>query len=133
MNRLQKSITVPSETKYIRKAVCELLDFVNKSIKLDEDELPLVLSEALANGIIHGNKRNPGKKVKAQVTIKPDKLVFDVADEGKGFDYNRFYDPRKCENLCKRTGRGNFLIRYFMDEVHYNKIGNKITMVKYLH
>ncbi|HEX2661032.1 MAG TPA: ATP-binding protein, partial [Polyangia bacterium] len=34
------------------------------------------------------------------------------------------------QNLDRRTGRGLFLIRTFMDEVRHNAAGNEITMVK---
>lgn len=127
-----KSLQVPSETQYIRKVVSELLEFVYRSTHIEDENLPLALSEAVTNCIIHGNKNNPKKKVSAKVTIEPHRLVFKIADEGKGFDYKNLPDPRIKENLLKESGRGNFLIRFFMDEVHFNKSGNQITMVKYI-
>lgn len=130
--RQTKCLRVPSETQYIRKVAAELVDFVHRSTNIEDDHLTLVLSEALANSIIHGNKKNPRKKVSAKVTIQPDRLVFKIADEGKGFDYRNLPDPRIKENLLKESGRGNFLIHFFMDEVRFNKSGNQITMVKYI-
>jgi len=58
-------------------------------------------------------------------------LVFTVADQGKGLD------PRTLPTLWRRellrgTGRGIFLIRSFMDEVHFRQLhpGTELTLVK---
>ena len=39
-------------------------------------------------------------------------------------------DPTDPANIEKVSGRGLLLIRTFMDEVHHNKTGNEITMIK---
>ncbi|MFQ5638607.1 MAG: ATP-binding protein [bacterium] len=127
----RKDINVPSQTQYIRKVVSQLVNFVIGTANIDEDEFPLVLSEAVANAIIHGNKNDARKKVFARVSINTEMVVFKVADEGKGFDHKKLPDPTKVENLGKKHGRGLFFIRHFMDEVQFNKSGNEITMIKY--
>ena len=53
-----------------------------------------------------------------------------IRDEGQGFDLASLPDPTLPQNLERRTGRGLFLIRTFMDEVRHNDVGNEITMVK---
>ncbi len=53
-----------------------------------------------------------------------------IRDEGQGFDLASLPDPTLPQNLERRTGRGLFLIRTFMDEVRHNAVGNEITMVK---
>ncbi|MFQ5709198.1 MAG: ATP-binding protein [bacterium] len=128
----QKSITVSSETKNIRKVVLELVSFVVATAKVDEDDFPLVLSEAVANAMIHGNKKNPEKKVMAQANINSDKVIVKIADEGEGFDFQNLPDPTKPENFRKCQGRGLFLIRSFMDDVRFNSSGSEIIMEKHI-
>lgn len=59
--------------------------------------------------------------------------VFVIRDDGLGFDTSKLADPRDPANLQKCSGRGLFLIRTFMDEVHFNESGNEITMIKRQH
>lgn len=56
--------------------------------------------------------------------------TFTIRDEGPGFDPTKLPDPTDPTNLDKVSGRGLLLIRTFMDEVHFNRTGNEITMIK---
>ena len=57
-----------------------------------------------------------------------------IADQGKGLDPETLPDPLAPENLLRGTGRGIFLIRSFMDEVHFRQLhpGTEMTLVKHL-
>jgi hypothetical protein len=57
-------------------------------------------------------------------------VTYIIRDEGPGFDPSSLPDPTDPANLERRSGRGLFLIRTFMDEVRHNGKGNEITMVK---
>ncbi len=61
-------------------------------------------------------------------------LVITIADQGKGMDPKNLPDPLAPENLLRGTGRGIFLIRSFMDEVHFRQLhpGTELTLVKHL-
>ena len=61
-------------------------------------------------------------------------LVITIADQGKGFDPDSLPDPLAPENILRGTGRGIFMIRAFMDEVHFRPLhpGTELTMVKHL-
>jgi CheY-like chemotaxis protein/anti-sigma regulatory factor (Ser/Thr protein kinase) len=56
--------------------------------------------------------------------------TFIVRDQGRGFDPSKLPDPTDPENVGRVNGRGLFLIRTFMDEVHFNETGNEITMIR---
>jgi len=104
---------------------------------LDEDEsfrVTMAVREAAVNAVLHGNEYDPSKQVTASFEIAGDKLVVTIADEGKGLDPDTLPDPRAPENLLRGTGRGIFLIRSFMDEVHFRLLhpGTEMTLVKYL-
>src|SRR5688572_10534129 len=87
------------------------------------------LTEALSNAMLNGNKEDPGKRVRLEVTLGPAEIRVRVTDEGRGFDPDEIPDPTSPPNLLKPGGRGLFLMRQLMDEVHFNERGNSVTLV----
>lgn len=70
------------------------------------------------------------RRVHVWVQESPDEVVYQIRDDGDGFDVSNFnYDPTNPTNLLRPSGRGLFLIRTFMDEVRFNEKGNEITLV----
>jgi serine/threonine-protein kinase RsbW len=104
---------------------------------LDEDEtfhVTMAVREAAVNAVLHGNEYDPSKHITAVFENTGADLVFVISDEGKGVDPETLPDPRDPENLLRGTGRGIFLIRAFMDEVHFRQLhpGTELTLVKHL-
>ena len=104
---------------------------------LDEDErfrLAMAVREAAVNAVLHGNDYDPKKMVKASFENTGKSLVITIADEGQGLNPDTIPDPLAPENLMRGTGRGIFLIRSFMDEVHFRQLhpGTELTLVKHL-
>ncbi len=104
---------------------------------LDEDEcfrVTMAVREAAVNAVLHGNDYDPSKQIHLSFENTGSSLVFKIADEGKGLDPATLPDPREPENLLRGTGRGIFLIRSFMDEVHFRQLqpGTELTLVKHL-
>jgi serine/threonine-protein kinase RsbW len=102
----------------------------------DEDEafhITMAVREAAVNAVLHGNEYDPGRQVTASFEDNGADLVFTIADQGKGVDPDELPDPLAEENLLRGTGRGIFLIRSFMDEVHFRQLhpGTELTMVKH--
>lgn len=87
------------------------------------------LVEALSNAMIYGNGRDPAKRVRLEVHLSAGRLTARVTDQGHGFNPLRVPDPTAPENLLEEGGRGLFLMRKLMDEVHYNERGNSVTLV----
>jgi len=54
-----------------------------------------------------------------------------VADPGPGFSPDLVHDPKRRENVYADHGRGVYLIRQLMDEVHFERSGSEIRMWKY--
>lgn len=127
-----------------------------KLYKINVRNIGLCLHEALVNAIIHGNLKIPSslkeespvkferllhtreaspkyanKPVKIHCQITTEHLKFVIEDEGQGFKPQklRYSDPF----MMSPAGRGILLITAFMDKVSWNKTGNCITMIKYLH
>ena len=114
-------IEIRSDPKEIRKVEPFLLK-VNQSARVDDGtfyRLLVATTEAVNNGILHGNKCDPKKKVTIICTVSHDALVVHIMDEGKGFKPETIPDPLEEENLLKTSGRGVFLMRSLMDGVKY--------------
>ena len=77
---------------------------------------------------------DPAKQVTASFENNGKSLIFSIADQGKGVDWENLPDPLAPENLLRGTGRGIFLIRSFMDEVHFRQLepGTELTLIKHL-
>jgi serine/threonine-protein kinase RsbW len=104
---------------------------------LDEDEsfhVVMAVREAAVNAVLHGNGYDPNKQISVSFENTGKSLVITVADEGDGFDPERLPDPLAPENKLRGTGRGIFLIRSFLDEVHFRQLhpGTELTLVKHL-
>jgi serine/threonine-protein kinase RsbW len=104
---------------------------------LDEDErfrITMAVREAAVNAVLHGNEYDPAKLVDVSMENNGKSLIIKVSDQGKGLDPDTLPDPLAPENLLRGTGRGIFLIRSFMDEVHFRQLnpGTELTLVKHL-
>jgi serine/threonine-protein kinase RsbW len=104
---------------------------------LDEDQLShimMAVREAVINAVLHGNEYDPARKIDVSIENTGKDLVFTIADEGHGFDPDKLPDPLAPENLLRGTGRGIFLIRSLMDEVHFRQLhpGTELTLIKHL-
>jgi serine/threonine-protein kinase RsbW len=102
----------------------------------DEDTVPniaMAVREAAVNAILHGNAYNPAKTITATFEANSDALIVRIADEGTGFDPTSVPDPLASENILRGSGRGIFLIKAFMDEVHFRQLhpGTELTLIKH--
>ena len=110
---------LPSNPRYIHR-VEKFLSKVDPETRLDEIQMHKVmvsLTEAVNNAILHGNRSDPAKKVRIVCRILPGWLLFQVNDQGKGFDPAAVDSPLREENLLRESGRGIFLMRTLMDKV----------------
>jgi serine/threonine-protein kinase RsbW len=79
----------------------------------------LAVREAVANGVLHGNRLEAGRRVVIDLRLFVDEVVITVTDEGGGFDPDQVPDPLAPENLLKPSGRGIFLMHQLMDDVEF--------------
>jgi serine/threonine-protein kinase RsbW len=129
---LSKTIRIPSELKNVKDTSSVILDSLQKFNLAAYDllDIRLCLEEALINAMKYGNKLNSDLSVEIDYSIENNMLKISIRDQGNGYDYNNLPDPTLEENLQELKGRGVYLIRRLMDEVHFNDKGNQITMVK---
>lgn len=125
-------MVIPSKLTELTKVQETVIGLVQKH-GFNKDEVfavRLALDEAVSNAIVHGNKNDPAKKVTIQYDVDDETVRIDVSDQGCGFCPENLPDPTLEENLASPRGRGVMLIEAYMTEVHYNKKGNRISMLK---
>ncbi|MGC2260532.1 MAG: ATP-binding protein [Candidatus Sulfotelmatobacter sp.] len=66
-----------------------------------------------------------------RVSSTQGRIVIIVTDPGPGFTPKLLSDPKQGDKLYADHGRGVYLIRQLMDEVHFEQPGNEIRMWKY--
>jgi serine/threonine-protein kinase RsbW len=121
--RLEK--VIPSDPTLLDDAVREITAALDRTacwgdVGIDVETIGLVVHEALANAIVHGNHCDPEKTVSISVAVNEDcDLLVSVKDSGSGFDPSGLPNPIAAENLLAPHGRGIFLIRQLMDEVDF--------------
>jgi serine/threonine-protein kinase RsbW len=127
------TLALKSDPKQVIK-VERFLEKLKDNIRLNDvlfNRLLVATTEAVNNGIIHGNKRDPGKTVIITCSLNGQSLVVRVQDEGPGVDPSKLPDPLSEENLLRENGRGVFLMRSLMDEVVFEKVpGGSIVVMK---
>ncbi|MBN2429458.1 MAG: ATP-binding protein [Deltaproteobacteria bacterium] len=137
-DRIEIDIRVPNKTRYLR-LIGRIGENMAKALEKyggDREELAyhinLVLTESIANAMLHGNQEDPEKEVHISISIHCGKLSIKVFDQGTGFDISTLSPP--CIEELDEHGRGIFIIRSLMDEVSYRRLenGNVLEMVKFL-
>jgi serine/threonine-protein kinase RsbW len=122
---------VPSDVDCIEEAVAVLTRHCLAGVAASPRvrfRLQVALSDALANAIVRGNREDTGKQVYVQVDLHPDAVNIHVTDEGDGFDCTGVAEAPDPASLDLPSGRGLFLIRHMVDDVHFNTQGNSICM-----
>lgn len=123
-------LLIPSKTENI-VLVEKLVDDVCDLFDIKEEiygHILVALTEAVNNGLQHGNKANPDTNIEVTFKVKEDTLFFTVKDQGKGFDPNALPDPTDPQNIEKPTGRGIFLMKHLCDNVAFEDKGTKVIM-----
>ena len=115
------AFAIPSDVAQIEPVVdavvahCKAHDFPRRACALN---VPIALTEALANAIVSGNREDAAKRVLVRACVRDAELVLEVRDEGSGFDLGREkWAPDAPDAHERENGRGLFLMRRLMDRV----------------
>jgi len=127
---VEHRLILESDTRNIHK-VEEFFIHLNDEIGMSEEKLHALLvavTEAVNNGMIHGNKNDRSKFVTVSCTFDQHVLTVVITDEGGGFTPESIPNPLHDENLLRAGGRGVFLMKTLMESVSFNDEGNAVTM-----
>src|SRR6266478_1834895 len=129
----QMELALPSEVTAISPSVDKLMLLIRKCrcAPGNETDIEIALREALENAVIHGNHEDPRKHVYVTCRCEADEEVsIIVKDEGQGFDSTALPDPTAPEAIESSHGRGIYLMKALMDEVHFEHGGAVVHMRK---
>jgi two-component system, sensor histidine kinase LadS len=127
----------PRQTSIIRIALREIIinaiehgnldiTFQDKTAAMDDDNYFNLLAE---------RQRNPelgSRKVRIVYSLDPEKLVYEITDEGAGFNHTGILNasPDEPNQLMLAHGRGIFMAREIFDHIEYNDKGNGVRLEK---
>lgn len=114
-------LAIPSDVGHIERVVdavvarCQAHDYPRRACALN---VPVALTEALANAIVSGNREDVAKHVHVRASVDERELVLEVRDEGSGFVLDdQSWAPDQGDAHDREDGRGLFLMRRLMDVV----------------
>jgi serine/threonine-protein kinase RsbW len=99
----------------------------------DVHQIGMAVRESVINAVVHGNCYSSQKRVSLTVELKDQRLTIRIQDQGAGFEIDEVPDPLADENLLRKSGRGLFLMRAFMDGVELHRLrpeGMEVVMTK---
>jgi anti-sigma regulatory factor (Ser/Thr protein kinase) len=126
-------VEIPSDVKYM-EGVIELATRKCRELSIPPQKCSLnvrvALAEAISNAILRGNGDAAHKHVRVRAVVNDAAVVFDVTDEGPGFDLAADRpDPTAPENILSEDGRGLFLMHRLMDRVErFQSDGNVVRL-----
>jgi len=129
---VELSISMPSHVNAISPLVDKLMMVIKgcHCVPEQEEEVEVALREALANAVLHGNRQNAGKRVYIRCRIQMGEISIIVKDEGTRFDPSNLADPTAVANIYSTHGRGIYLMRALMDDVHFEQGGTEVHLRK---
>lgn len=133
-----------SETLFFRELVIDsdpgqihlvesFIEEIRENLRFKDDvfgNVMIATTEAVNNGIMHGNKEDERKKVSIRITqLSTYRLKVEVHDEGDGFDPASLPDPTAPENLENIGGRGVFIMSHLSDSLTFHDEGRLAEMI----
>lgn len=113
--------------------LCRDAGFSSKQCRLN---VPVAVTEAVANAILRGNACDASRHVEINVEVDEQRLVVEVCDEGEGFDLQQLQQsPDEADWFEREHGRGVFLMRNLMDHIENARLdgrnGHRLRLVLY--
>ena len=115
-------VRIPSKLRYLGVVDAVVQCFASEFDweRDDVNNLSTSAIEAASNAMEHGNAFAEDKLVTLRIRSDGHEIDIEVEDQGAGFDPRPFERELTPEDLLKLRGRGIFIMRSFMDEVHFS-------------
>jgi len=98
------------------------------NLAMTREEFPVLSRNAIASRATE--ERFQGRKVHFRALITPEKVEFQIRDEGEGFDTEQLPDASNPESFRDGIGRGLVLMQAFMDQINFKDAGRHVEMSK---
>lgn len=121
--------TLASDLNAIGAVVDEIVGLCRQagySARQCQLNVPVAITEALANAMLRGNGGARERHVQVVAEVTEARLLVEVTDEGPGFDLAALQQsPDEPDWLERERGRGVFLMRSLMDLVENHLPGTE--------
>ena len=123
---------IPNNLRALERVREKILNEIRRYGFCEQDTfaIALALTEALANGYKHGNRRDPDKSITVRYRISSATVTIEIEDEGEGFDAGCVPDPTDDAHISRKCGRGIRLMKAFLDDVRYSRRGTRVRLTK---
>jgi anti-sigma regulatory factor (Ser/Thr protein kinase) len=117
----------------LREIIINAVEHGNLGITFDEK------SKAVTDGtyldFLTERQKDPermNKKIEIEYSVNPEKVVYKVTDEGKGFDHKKVIErsTEDVNRLLLGHGRGITMAKNTFDEIQFNPKGNQVLLLK---
>ncbi|KPU45115.1 serine-protein kinase RsbW [Oxobacter pfennigii] len=106
-------------TKNQRIIIEEIIKEMNFNEE-DSFDLRLIMSEALTNAFVHGNKGDASKPVCLKFRYDGEIVIIEIKDCGDGMTENLIPEKIADERILSEKGRGFYLISCCSDKISFN-------------
>ena len=133
MAKKEYSFELKSSLSELNKLCCNL-ETIGRQIGLSKKmifELNLALDELFTNIISYGLPKEGNHMIKITITPQKKKLCLCIEDEGVPFNPVEFETPDVACSIdeCKIGGLGIHIIKKLMDEICYQRCGNRNVLI----
>jgi serine/threonine-protein kinase RsbW len=114
-----------AEVDPVCRETCSLLE--DNGLEAACFPVELVAREWLNNAIIHGNRRDAGKKVALNLQIGRKWIYLQIIDEGPGFNWRKARGAPLPDDTVI-GGRGLPISFLYAHRITFNQRGNRVTL-----
>ncbi|OHD65887.1 MAG: hypothetical protein A2176_03505 [Spirochaetes bacterium RBG_13_51_14] len=123
---------------FIRTALCDAIinSIEHGNLKLTFEEKTAAQHDGSYFDLLKKRQMDPAlneKKVCVEYSLDEDGVVYEISDEGEGFDHKSMIegDPENPDQSVLGHGRGILIIMHAFDVVKFNERGNQVLLIKY--
>jgi len=128
---IRTRLDIPSSPKNLQ-SVREIMETTASEAGFPINDVRKIVTaafEAVVNAITHGSPLGDKNTIRISVSVFDDRMVVEVADQGKGFPKSTI---RKMPDTTSPRGRGIPLMCSLVDDVRLkNNSGGKVILTKY--
>lgn len=133
---LKKRISLSNDVNEVTR-LSEFVEEICTTLNLDLSAsvgVNLAVEEAVANVINYAFPDSASGKITVTASVDEGQLMFVIKDKGQPFDPTSVHEPDITQTAAERDigGLGIFLMRHYMDDIHYERKldENVLTLTK---